>query len=71
MNERRLNQNFRTILMTKKIFVPSIRPLEFVSVVRTDVLPGPGGIMSLQVILWVLSRTNNCLIVGKQYCKGY
>ena len=50
VNKRRLNQNSRTILMTKKIFVPSIRQLEFVSVVRTDVLPGPGGIMSLQVI---------------------
>ena len=51
VNKRCLNQNSRTILMTKKIFVPSIRQLEFVSVVRTDVLPGPGGIMSLQVSL--------------------
>ena len=50
VNKRCLNQNSRTMLMTKKIFVPSIRPLECVSVVRTDVLPGPGGIMSLQVI---------------------
>ena len=41
--------NSRVILMTTRIIASSIRPFEFVSVVKTDVLPGPGGIMSLQV----------------------